>query len=108
MAADSIKSMPAARRIGMPWMILCLAGSLRVGFFGIAYLANNPGQAGPVDANSARVFIELASLLFPPWIAGVLLTAILAAGTSTLPCQLLVCSSVQTPARKRTSLNYST
>src|SRR3546814_520001 len=92
MAADSVKTIPSARRIGMTWMILCLAGSLGVGFFGIAYFANNPGQAGPVDANSERVFIELASLLFNPWIAGVLLSAILAAVMSTLSCQLLVCS----------------
>src|SRR3546814_6183093 len=84
--------MPAARRIGMTWMILCLAGSLGVGFFGIAYFANHPEAAGPVDANSERVFIELASLLFNPWVAGVLLSAILAAVMSTLSCQLLVCS----------------
>src|SRR5690606_22173690 len=47
-------------------------------------------------ANSERVFIELASLLFNPWVAGVLLSAILAAVMSTLSCQLLVCSSVMT------------
>ena len=96
MAADSIKTIPPARWIGMTWMILCLAGSLGVGFFGIAYFANHPDQAGPVDANSERVFIELASLLFNPWVAGVLLSAILAAVMSTLSCQLLVCSSVMT------------
>jgi sodium/proline symporter len=42
------------------------------------------------------VFIELAKLLFNPWIAGVLLSAILAAVMSTLSCQLLVCSSALT------------
>src|SRR3546814_488460 len=94
--ASDLKSMPAARRIGITWMILCLAGSLGVGFFGIAYFANHPEAAGPVDANSERVFIELASLLFNPWVAGVLLSAILAAVMSTLSCQLLVCSSVMT------------
>src|SRR3546814_15491801 len=76
MAADSVKTIPSARRIGMTWMILCLAGSPGVGFFGIAYFANNPGQAGPVDAHSERVFIELASLPFNPGIAGGLLSAI--------------------------------
>ncbi|MFA6986803.1 MAG: sodium:proline symporter, partial [Arenimonas sp.] len=35
-------------------------------------------------------------LLFNPWIAGVLLSAILAAIMSTLSCQLLVCSSALT------------
>ena len=96
MAADSVKTIPPARVIGMSWIFMYLAGSLGVGFFGIAYFANHPQAAGPVDANSERVFIELASLLFNPWVAGVLLSAILAAVMSTLSCQLLVCSSVMT------------
>jgi len=96
MAAESIRTIPAARRIGMTWMILCLAGALGVGFFGIAYFGTHPGQAGPVNANPERVFIELATLLFNPWVAGILLSAILAAVMSTLSCQLLVCSSVMT------------
>ncbi|MGO4612266.1 sodium:proline symporter, partial [Variovorax sp. 2RAF20] len=37
-----------------------------------------------------------AKILFNPWIAGVLLSAILAAVMSTLSCQLLVCSSALT------------
>ncbi|MBW3551099.1 MAG: sodium/proline symporter PutP, partial [Proteobacteria bacterium] len=94
MAADSIATIPNARRIGMSWMILCLAGSLTVGFFGIAYFAANPAAAGPVDANAERVFITLIELLFNPWVAGILLSAILAAVMSTLSSQLLVCSSV--------------
>jgi sodium/proline symporter len=96
MAVDSVKSIPAARRIGMIWMVLCLFGAMAVGFFGIAYFAQHPEQAGPVTANNERVFIELASLLFNPWIAGILLSAILAAIMSTLSCQLLVCSSALT------------
>ena len=72
------------------------AGTIAVGFFGIAYFANNPGQAGNVSQNGERVFIELAMLLFNPWVAGVLLSAILAAVMSTLSCQLLVCSSAIT------------
>lgn len=96
MAADSVKSMRSARRIGMTWMILCLAGAVGVGFFGIAYFAAHPEQAGAVTENPERVFIELAKLLFNPWVAGVLLSAILAAVMSTLSCQLLVCSSALT------------
>ncbi|KLI97842.1 sodium/proline symporter PutP [Luteimonas sp. FCS-9] len=96
MAADSVSTIPRARRIGMGWMILCLVGSLSTGFFGAAYFAANPGLAGPVDDNPERVFIVLAELLFNPWIAGVLLSAILAAVMSTLSCQLLVCSSALT------------
>jgi len=93
MAAESVKTIPNARRIGMTWMILCLAGAVAVGYFGIAYFSANPGQAAGVNENSERVFIELSMLLFNPWIAGILLAAILAAVMSTLSAQLLVCSS---------------
>lgn len=96
MAAESVRTLRSARRIGMTWMVLCLLGAMAVGFFGIAYFAQNPGQAGPVTANPERVFIELSTLLFNPWIAGILLSAILAAVMSTLSCQLLVCSSAIT------------
>ena len=96
MAADHVSSIPKARRIGMTWMVLCLAGAIAVGFFGIAHYAAHPEAAGPVSQNPERVFITLAEQLFNPWIAGVLLSAILAAVMSTLSCQLLVCSSAIT------------
>ncbi|MCO8167690.1 sodium/proline symporter PutP [Pseudomonas sp. 21LCFQ02] len=96
MAADSAKSIVNARRISMAWMILCLGGAVAVGFFGIAYFAANPDVAGPVTENPERIFIESSKLLFNPWVAGVLLSAILAAVMSTLSCQLLVCSSALT------------
>ena len=93
MAAESVQVIPNARRIGMSWMILCLAGAIAVGFFGIGYFAAHPEQAAGVSANSERVFIEFSILLFNPWISGILLAAILAAVMSTLSAQLLVCSS---------------
>ena len=96
MAADSVKSIPAARRIGMTWMVLCLGGAMAVGFFGIAWFAAHPDQAAAVQANPERVFIALSQVLFNPWVAGILLSAILAAIMSTLSCQLLVCSSALT------------
>ncbi|WPP45649.1 sodium/proline symporter PutP [Pseudomonas sp. AN-1] len=96
MAADSVKSIPNARRISMAWMIFCLAGAVAVGFFGIAYFSAHPELGVAVNENPERVFIELAKILFNPWVAGVLLSAILAAVMSTLSCQLLVCSSALT------------
>ncbi|MGL5800759.1 MAG: sodium:solute symporter family transporter, partial [Plesiomonas sp.] len=96
MAADSHHTIRNARRISMAWMILCLGGAVAVGFFGIAYFSAHVDQSADVMQNSERVFIELAMLLFNPWVAGVLLSAILAAVMSTLSCQLLVCSSAIT------------
>ena len=95
MAAKSVASITAARRISMTWMVLCLAGAMAVGFFGIAWFQAHPDKAALVT-NPERVFIALSQLLFNPWIAGVLLSAILAAIMSTLSCQLLVCSSALT------------
>jgi sodium/proline symporter len=96
MAADSVKSIPNARRIGMTWMTLCLGGAVAAGFFGIAYFQMHPELAATVNANPETVFMELTKILFNPWIAGIVLAAILAAVMSTLSCQLLVCSSTLT------------
>lgn len=96
MAADSVKSIPAARRIGMSWMILCLGGAVGAGFFGIAFFQLHPELAGNVSKNSELVFMELAQILFNPWVAGIVMAGILSAVMSTLSCQLLVCSSTLT------------
>ena len=96
MAADSVKSIPAARRIGMSWMILCLGGAVGAGFFGIAFFQLHPELAGKVSGNSELVFMELAQILFNPWVAGIIMAGILSAVMSTLSCQLLVCSSTLT------------
>ena len=96
MAAKSPDIIPGARRIGMIWMILCLAGAVAVGFFGNIYFSTHPHQATAVIANPETVFIEAAKQLFNPWVTGFLLAAILAAIMSTLSCQLLVCSSALT------------
>jgi sodium/proline symporter len=96
MAADSLAVIPQARRIGMTWMVLCLLGAVSVGLAGVAWSAKNPTLAAPLLENPERVFIVLSEALFNPWIAGILLSAILAAVMSTLSCQLLVCSSALT------------
>ena len=104
MAAESAAIIPAARRISMTWMVLCLMGAVAVGFVGIPYFLTHSGGALAVNANSETVFIEMAKQLFNPWVAGLLLAAILAAVMSTLSCQLLVCSSALTEDIYRTFL----
>ena len=104
MAAESLHTIPNARRIGMIWMFLCLFGSVGVGFFGIAYFGSHPEIPNTVAANNETVFVEISRLLFNPWIAGLLLAAILAAVMSTRSCQLLVCSSALTQDLYKTFL----
>lgn len=96
MAAKNVKTITMARRIGMSWMIICLLGSVGIGFFGIAFFQANPDLAAPVTANSETVFLQLTQILFNPWVAGVILAAFLAAVMSTLSSQLLVCSTTIT------------
>ncbi|MCB1646391.1 MAG: sodium/proline symporter PutP [Pseudomonadales bacterium] len=80
-----------ARRVGMSWMLLSTVAAILVGLTGHAYLA---AQGQPLAAeNTEKIFIVLTQLLFNPWIAGILLAAILAAVMSTIDSQLLVSSS---------------
>lgn len=102
MATRSIKVIPNARRVATLWMSFCLSGAVAVGFFGAAFFAEHRDVASLVEQNHERVFIVLSGLLFNPWIAGILMSAILAAVMSTLSCQLLVCSSTLTEDFYRT------
>lgn len=96
MAAENVKTLVKARRISMTWMILCLAGAVLVGYYGIAYFQGHPEHVAQLQGNPERVFMVLSTILFNPWIAGAILSAILAAIMSTLSAQLLVCSSALT------------
>ncbi|MDR2221130.1 MAG: sodium/proline symporter PutP [Flavobacteriaceae bacterium] len=96
MAADGVKIMKKARRIGMTWMFLCLAGAVTIGYLGISYFQMHPNQAEIVSKNRENIFIELIKYLFNPWVVGILLSAILAAVMSTLSAQLLMSSSTLT------------
>jgi len=90
MAIRSEDDVPRAMTIGMGWMILALVGAVGTGYFGIAYFADAPLE------NSETVLIQLIGALFNPWVAGILLAAILAAIMSTIDSQLLVSSSALT------------
>lgn len=88
MAAENPQKLIAARRIAMVSMIIVLCGSVVTGFAGIAYFADAP------LVNPETVFIALSQSLFSPWIAGIVVAAILSAIMSTIDSQLLVSSSV--------------
>ncbi len=90
MAVRSSREIPKARLVGMTWMVLSLYGAIFTGFAGIAYFSDQPLE------NSETVFISLSQVLFNPWVAGILLAAILSAIMSTIDSQLLVSSSALT------------
>jgi sodium/proline symporter len=90
MAVRSAADIPRARLVGMSWMVLALCGAVLTGLSGAAYFAAEP------LTNPETVFIALTQALFDPWVAGVLLAAILSAIMSTIDSQLLVSSSALT------------
>ena len=89
MAIRSVRDVPAARRIGMSWMIVSLIGALATGLVGLAYATRHGLEVGDPET----IFIILSGVLFHPLVSGFLLAAILAAIMSTISSQLLVSSS---------------
>ena len=75
--------------VAIIWVILSLGAVILIAYFGRMAVADTLLPNGM----QKMVFIELARRLFPPFIAGVLLAAIIAASMSTADSQLLVASS---------------
>ncbi|MDL0101410.1 sodium/proline symporter PutP [Campylobacter felis] len=89
MSIRSTKEIPTATFVGISWMVISLIGACFIGILGIAYVHKfNLSLQDP-----EKIFIVMSQLLFNPWIAGILLSAILAAIMSTASSQLLVSSS---------------
>lgn len=92
MAINSVKETKEARRIGIGWMILSLAGAIGTALVGVAYYQQNAATLGELK-DAETIFIVMGQLLFHPFIAGIMLAAILAAVMSTISSQLIVTSS---------------
>ena len=89
MAISSVKEVKNARRIGIGWMFLSLFGAVATALVGIAYYQQNNATL----ADAETVFIALGQIIFHPFIAGIMLAAVLAAVMSTISSQLIVTSS---------------
>jgi len=83
--------------IAITWNLVILTAAVAAGILGRVYLGSigvelgAPGAAGAGGGES--VFIVMSRLIFPPIIAGVLLSAILSAAMSSTDSKLLVSSS---------------
>jgi sodium/proline symporter len=92
MAIKNPRQIKTSRRIATSWIVAALAGAVMVGIIGRIYLGDMFTDA----AGAQTVFLVMAGDLFVPVIAGILLSAILAAVMSTADSQLLVASSAVT------------
>lgn len=89
MGIRSNEEIKTARRVGIIWMLIAYIGAFIIGSLGTVYLLPNLLDAG----TSETVFSETMLKMFPSFIAGIFLCAILAASMSTADSQLLAVAS---------------
>lgn len=89
MGIRSNEEIKTARRVGIIWMIIAYIGAFIIGSLGTVYLLPNLLDAGTAET----VFSETMLKMFPSFIAGIFLCAILAASMSTADSQLLAVAS---------------
>ena len=89
MSIKNSKMIKKSATVAIVWVILSLFAAILIAYFGRMLVAD---QLLP-DGNQKLIFIKLARDLFPPFAAGILLSAIIAASMSTADSQLLVASS---------------
>ncbi len=90
MSINSVEQVPKAMKIAVVWVFISLFGAVAVGLVSVAMFG------GLTGGEQENVFIYMIGDVFNPWIAGVLLAAILSAIMSTIDSQLLVSSSTLT------------
>lgn len=87
MGIQDVREIPKSKYLGMSWQALCFFGATLVGMVGLLYFPSGL-------ANSELVFVLMVKGLFHPFMAGVILCAILAATISTMDSQIIVLTSV--------------
>ena len=103
MGIRSNSDVTKARRIGIVWMIVSYVGTFLIGTLGTAFLLNNGTILGADPStiiegvttfgDAETVFSATMQNMYPAFIAGIFLCAILAASMSTADSQLLAAAS---------------
>ena len=89
MAIEKPSMVKKSATVAIIWVAVTLFAAIVIAYFGRMFLAEELLTVG----NQKLVFIEFARRLFPGFVAGLLLAAIIAASMSTADSQLLVASS---------------
>lgn len=81
--------------VAIIWAVISLAATIVLAYLGRIFTVDGVSFAEELLSSGSQelIFIRLARLLFHPFIAGILLSAIIAASMSTADSQLLVASS---------------
>lgn len=86
MGMSPTASMTVARTVGIGWAVILYVGMILLGWAGRALVDLGPGA-------HEEVLYATTDALFPPFLAGIVIAAVLAAIMSTVDSQLLVCAS---------------
>ena len=97
MAIEKPSMVKKSSIVAIVWVVISLAATILLAYFGRMFIMNDGVPFAEyllTDlANQELIFVVLTRKLFPAFIAGLLLAAIIAASMSTADSQLLVASS---------------
>lgn len=87
MGIKDVSEMSKSKWLGMSWQLTALGAAAVIGLIGIAFFPEGLEQP-------ELVFVEMVKILFHPFLAGLILCAVIAANLSTMDSQILVCASI--------------
>ncbi|MBQ9757356.1 MAG: sodium/proline symporter PutP [Clostridia bacterium] len=96
MAIEKPSMVKKSATVAIVWVILSLAAAIVIAYLGRMFVYSNGTDLSAVllaEGKQSLIFVELARDVFPAFIAGLLLAAIIAASMSTADSQLLVAAS---------------
>ncbi len=96
MAIEKPSMVKKSATVAIIWVVLSLAATIVIAYLGRMFVYSNGTDLSAVllaEGKQSLIFVELARDVFPAFIAGLLLAAIIAASMSTADSQLLVAAS---------------
>lgn len=96
MAIEKPSMVKKSATVAIIWVILSLGAAIMIAYLGRMFVYSNGVDLSAVllsEGKQSLIFVELAKDVFPAFIAGLLLAAIIAASMSTADSQLLVAAS---------------
>lgn len=96
MAIEKPSMVKKSATVAIIWVVLSLAATIVIAYFGRMFVyadGTDLSKALLSQGKQSLIFVELARDVFPAFIAGLLLAAIIAASMSTADSQLLVAAS---------------
>lgn len=94
MAIEKSRMIKKSATVAIIWVVLTLGAAILMAILGRTFLMGDTALAEVLlPGHQEDIFITIVQYLFPPFIAGLLLAAIIAAAMSTADSQLLVASS---------------